>query len=210
VPRETVYEIILAAVRFVGDHDDVAALREDRMPIAFIFREELLNRGEHHAPGGNGELCAQIGPVGSLHRRLAKQITASRECTEELIIEIVAVGEYDYGRVFHCRVQDHAPRVECHGQALARALCVPDHADASVTGVAAGLAACLVAARRFCGFERPSRPKRFLNRHVDRVELVITCHFLGQLPAAHVFEDDEVPQQIKEATLLEDTFQDHL
>ena len=61
-----------------------------------------------------------------------------REGAEELVVQVVAVGEDHDGGVLHGRVQDDAPGVEGHGQALARALGVPDHAHAPVAGVAAG------------------------------------------------------------------------
>ena len=132
VPREAVDEVVLAAVRLVGDDDDVAPVREHRMPVASLLGEELLDGREHHAAGGDGELRAQIGAVGGLHRRLAQQVAAAREGAEELVVEVVAVGEHDDRRVLHRRVQDHAAGIEGHRQALARALRVPDDADAPV------------------------------------------------------------------------------
>src|ERR1035437_7221919 len=65
---------VLAAVRFVGDDDDVAPVREHRVPVTPLFRKELLNRAEHHAAGGDCELGPQVGSVGGLHRRLAQQV----------------------------------------------------------------------------------------------------------------------------------------
>ena len=58
-------------------------------------------------------------------------------------------------RVLHRRVQDDAPGVEGHRQALARALRVPDDADAPVARLAARLLPGLVAARRL----RDPRPR---------------------------------------------------
>ena len=150
VPREAVDEVVLAAVRLVGDDDDVAPVREHRVPVALLLGEELLNGGEHHAAGGDRELRAQVGAVGGLHRRLAQQVAAAREGAEELVVEVVAVGEHDDRRVRHRRVQDHAPRIEGHRQALARALRVPDHANAPVAWVAAWPLPRLVPARRLC------------------------------------------------------------
>ena len=51
VARVAVYEMLLAAVRLIGDHDDVPPIRESRMAIALLLREELLQRREHHASG---------------------------------------------------------------------------------------------------------------------------------------------------------------
>ena len=100
-------------------------------------------------PEATEQLRAQVGAVGGLHRRLAQQVAAAGEGAEELVVEVVAVGQHDDGRVRHRRVQDHAAGVEGHRQALARALRVPDHADAPVAGLAARPLAGLVAARRF-------------------------------------------------------------
>jgi hypothetical protein len=66
VAREAIDEVVLAAVRFVGDDDDVGTLREHGMPVAFLFGEKLLNRREDDATGGDGKLPAQIGAVLSL------------------------------------------------------------------------------------------------------------------------------------------------
>ena len=88
-------------------------------------------------PEATAQLRAQVGAVGGLHRRLAQQVAAAREGAEELVVEVVAVGEHDERRVRHRRVQDHAAGVEGHRQALAGALRVPDDADAPVARVAA-------------------------------------------------------------------------
>ena len=49
VPGEAVNEIVLAAVRLVGNDDDVAPVGKQRMFAAFVFREKFLNGREHHA-----------------------------------------------------------------------------------------------------------------------------------------------------------------
>ena len=118
VPRKAIDEIVLAAVRFVGDDDDVAAVGEHRVPVAFLFREEFLDSREHHAAGGDDSF-REVGAVGGLNRRLAKQIMATCKRTEELIVEIVAVGQHDEVgfSIAGCRIT--RPGVEGHGQALA-------------------------------------------------------------------------------------------
>ena len=84
------------------------------MAVALLLGEELLNRGEHHSTGGHGELRAQIGPIGRLHRLLTQQLSAAGEGAEELVVEIVAIGEHDDGRVLHSPVENHTPRIEGH------------------------------------------------------------------------------------------------
>ena len=213
VPGEAVDEVVLAAVRLVGDDDDVAPVREHRVAVALLLGEELLDRGEDHAAGGDRELRAQVGAVGRLHRRLAQQVAAAGEGAEELVVEVVAVGEHDDRRVLHRRVQDHAAGVEGHRQALARALRVPDDADAPVAGLAARPVARLVAAQRLrdaIAGRRLRRAQRLLDRHVHRVELVVARHLLGELAAARVLEHDEVADEIEEAALLEHAFEHDL
>ena len=110
---------------------------------------------------------------------------AAREGAEELVVEVVAVGEHDEGRVLHRRVADDAAGVEGHRQALARALRVPDDADAPVAGLAARLLAGLVAARRLAPPDRP-RPARAARSvsstaTLHRVELVVAGHLLDEL-----------------------------
>ena len=46
---EAINEIVLAAVGFVGDDNDIAAVGEDGVLAPFAFREKFLNRGKNHA-----------------------------------------------------------------------------------------------------------------------------------------------------------------
>ena len=146
MPREAVDEVVLAAVRLVGDDDDVAPPGQRGVRVASVFRVELLDRGEHHAARGDRQLLAQVGAALGLRRRLAEQVLAAREGAEELVVEVVAVGQDDDGRVLHRRLARDRAGVEGHRQALARALRVPHDADAAVAGLAAGPSARLVAA----------------------------------------------------------------
>ena len=61
VAGEAVDEVVLAAVRLVGDDDDVAPVGEHRMAVALLLGEELLDGGEDHAAGGHLQLLAQVG-----------------------------------------------------------------------------------------------------------------------------------------------------
>ena len=105
-----------------------------------------MDGGEHHAARRHAEQLAQVRAAFGLHRRLAQQVAAAREGGEELVVEVIAIGEHDEGRVLHRRLADDAAGVERHRQALPRALRVRHHAHAPVAGLAARLAAGLVAA----------------------------------------------------------------
>ena len=76
VPREAVDEVVLAAVRLVGDHHDVAALGEHRMPVALVFREELVDGGEDHAAAAtcnSSRRCARLSACTGGWRRRSLQ-----------------------------------------------------------------------------------------------------------------------------------------
>ena len=211
---EAVDEVVLAAVGLVGDDDDVAPLREGGMGIALLFGEELLDGGEDHAAGVDRELVAQVGAALRLGRRLAQELLAAGEGAEELVVEVVAVGEHDDGRVLHGRFADDGAGVEGHGQAFAGALGVPDDADAAVAGFAARLRPCLIAAPALdhtpvfllqCG-----GPERLVDSDADGVELVIAGYLLHERAAAVVLEDDEVSEEGEEAVRRADALQHHL
>ena len=70
---EAVNEIVLAAVRFIGDDDDVAPVGKQRMLAAFFIGKEFLNRGEHHPAGSGLKEVPKLGTVLSLGRGLAQQ-----------------------------------------------------------------------------------------------------------------------------------------
>lgn len=63
-------EVVLAAVRFVGDDDDIPAIGQDRMPIALLFRHELVDGREHHTACLHRQDLAQVGARLSLRWRL--------------------------------------------------------------------------------------------------------------------------------------------
>ena len=213
VARKAVDEVILAAVRLVGDHHDVTALREGRVPVALLLWEELVNGGEHHPSRRHAEQLAQVRAALRLHRRLAQQVLATREGAEELIVEVVAVGKHDESRVLHRRLTDDAAGVERHRQALTRALRVPNHAHAPVTGLASRLATRLVASLALghsIGRAAQLRgAQRLTHRHLNCVELVVACHLLGDA-AAVVLEHDEVAQQVEEAPRRAQSLDHHL
>src|SRR5574338_273989 len=118
-----------------------------------------------------------MGAVLRLYRRLAEQLLTSRERTEELIVEVVTVGEHDHCRVFHRRLADYATRIERHRQALAGALRVPHDADAPVAGLPARFQSSFVAALRSSNAAPElGRAQRLGAGCLHRVELVVAGH----------------------------------
>ena len=67
---------------FVGDHDDVAAVGQQRMFVALSVGEELLDGGENHATRFDAELDAKVGTTLSLSRWLAEQVLAAGKRAE--------------------------------------------------------------------------------------------------------------------------------
>ena len=221
VAGEAVDEVVLASVGLVGDHHDVAALRQGGEGAAGPVGEELLDGGEHHPARLHRQLGPQVGPAGGLHGGLAQQVPAAGEGAEELLVEVVAVGEHHHGGVGHGRRPDDGPGVEGHGEALARPLGVPHHPDAPVAPPPAGPVA---AAAPGDGRGRGGRgrgglagrvaagrgPQGLVHRGPHRVELVVSGHLLGRRPGAVVLEHDEVPHQGEEALGLAHPFEQHL
>ena len=73
----------------------MTALREYRVPVALFLRKELLDCGENYSPGGHLQLRPQVGATLRLDGRPPQQVTAARKGPEELVVEVVAVGEND-------------------------------------------------------------------------------------------------------------------
>ena len=138
---------------------------------------------EDDAAGRPVEQFAQMVSVLGLQRRLAQQVLAHAESREQLVVEIVAVGQDHKGRVFHRRMLDDHAGVEGHQQALARALGMPDDADLRSPPSA-----------------RVAAKVRTTAAH--GVELVIARDDLDDV-APGVAEDDEVLEEFEEPARLE-------
>ncbi len=82
----------------------------------------------------------------SLDRALWQGPGRREHLVEQLVVEIVAVGQHDRGRVCHGRVPQQLADVEQHLQALAGPLRVPHDASPPVTALYRrdGLGDCLV------------------------------------------------------------------
>ena len=77
VPGITVDEVVLAAVRLVGDHDDVPPVRKHGVPVPLLLGEKLLDRGKDHSAGLHGQQLTEMGPAFRLNRRLSQKIPAA-------------------------------------------------------------------------------------------------------------------------------------
>ena len=119
-----------------------------------------------------GEQRAEVVDVVGLHRVLAEEGGAAGEGAEELLVEIVAVGQHHERRVLQRRLVHQRAAEEGHQQRLARALGVPDHPAAAVA---------------LTGLQDARQ------RLPDGVELVVAGDLLDR-PAALVLEDDEAAQ----------------
>ncbi len=166
---------VLAPVRLVGDDDDVPA-RRHRLAVAALAGE-LLQGGEDDAARARRELVAEIDAALGLVRLLPQQVGRPAELGEELVVEIVAVGEHHDGRILERDLSEELADEEEHREALAAALCVPDHADLSVS-------------------LRRCRPQRLRNGLVDGEVLVVPGDFLRNHAVAPLLEEDERAQQV--------------
>jgi hypothetical protein len=99
-------------------------------------------------------------------------------------------------------------------KALARSLSVPHHADAAVAGLGVFLSPGKISPFALShlprGSGRHTGANRLLHCRIHRVVLVVACHFLDEDAPAHILEDDEVPDQVQEPSLLEHALQNNL
>ena len=183
----------MAAVCLVGDHHNVAPIRQQRMPVALLLGEELLDGGEHHSAGFHPELFPKVGPALRLDGGLPQQVGATRKGGEELVVEVVAVRQHDEGGILHRRLAHNAAGVEHHGQTLARPLGMPDNPDASVAPFSTRPVGFLRG-----GLSQRRRPQGFPDRGLHRMELVVAGGLLDQRTAAVVFEHGEIADERQE------------
>ena len=179
VAGEAVDEVVLAAVRLIGDDHHIASVGQQRESASALVGQELLNGGEDHAAGGNRQQALEVGARLGLHRILAQELGAAGEGPEQLIVEVVAVGEHHDGRVLEGGLEDQLAGEEGHRQALARSLRVPHHPSPLVAVGSAG-------------------GDRRLDRPIDGVVLVVAGQLLGG-SAGLVVEHDEVAQVPQQA-----------
>src|SRR5947208_3813729 len=108
------------------------------MSPAFLFWQDFVDRSDYDSAARYLEQLAQMFPAVRLLRFLSQQLVAARERAEELIVQIVAVGEDDERRVLHRGMHDEPTSVERHCQRLARTLRMPDQADAFMADFTSG------------------------------------------------------------------------
>ena len=141
-------------------------------------------------PEGRSSSFRRCSRSSACMRGLAQQVLAHAEGAEQLVVQIVAVGQHHQRRVLHRRVLDDLARIERHQQALARALRVPDDARLAVA-------------------TRRGRCKRACHRLPHGVELVIAREDFDDI-ASRVAEDDEILHQVEEAAAVEHALEHRL
>ena len=109
VAGEAVYEVVLAAVGLVGDDDDVAPVGEERVLAPLSPAGTSGSVVKTTPPAATVSNLAQVIPALGLHRGSDAGGRGRREGAEELVVQVVAVGEDDERRVRHRRVADDLP-----------------------------------------------------------------------------------------------------
>ncbi len=74
------------------------------LPLVGFVRPELLDGGEDDAAGRNAEELAEVFAVFGLDGWLKQGFVAAGEGAEELVVEIIAIGEDDDGGVAQAEV----------------------------------------------------------------------------------------------------------
>ncbi len=176
---------VLAAVGFVADDDDVAALGQHREAVFVLARCELLDGGEDDAAAGAvAQQLAQLGAGGGLHRGFVQQLGGAGEHAEQLVVQVVAVGDHQDRGVLELRVPDEHAGQAGHLDALASPLGVPHHP-------------ALARAARGAGLEHA------VDHGAHGMELVVAGDLLDQPPI--VLEQDEVLQIVEQGLAVEGT-----
>lgn len=101
----------------VGDDDDVGAAGQ--LGMRSVFAPELLDGREDDAAHIDAEVRAQILDAVGANRGSSQGAAMLGEGAEQLVVEIVAVGQHDDGRVAECRRQLKLTDEEQHRQRFA-------------------------------------------------------------------------------------------
>ena len=125
---DALVKAVLAAVRLVGHDDDVSPGGQRLLP-GFEFE----HRGEDDAVGlAPIQQAFQVDFALGLHRRLPQEGSTPGELGIELVVQVDAVSHDHDGRAVQRRLQQMG--IEHHGQRLAAALRMPEHAALAVRG----------------------------------------------------------------------------
>ena len=174
---------VLAAMGFIRDDHDIAAVRDGRKGGVIRFGQKFLDCRKDHAAGRAIKMPAQFrAAVGTLGR-LAQQRAAHAKGGEQLFVQVVAVCQDDKRGVFHIRVFHDLPGVKGHKQAFPGPLRVPDDPGAAITAAGHGVQGAH-------------------DGVLHGVDLVIARQNFDQ-PAASFPKDGEIPDQLKKAVLRE-------
>ena len=193
-------ESVLSAVGFVSDDDDVATIGELIVNVAVVGLE-FLDGGEDDPAGADFEQGFELVAGFGLAGGLAQELFGAGEGVEELVVEVVAIGDDEDGGVV--KGEDDLSGVEDHGEGFAGALGVPD--DSGFT-IAFGLVLAVgetVAGGGFfgAGWVAAEGAEGGEDGGVDGVVLVVGGEFFGGADADDVgfwvfffgvLEDDEV------------------
>ncbi|MNV20524.1 hypothetical protein D3C71_1114270 [compost metagenome] len=175
---------VLRAVRLVGNHHDVVAVRQHGVAVFVLPGHELLDGGKHNAARGPvRQQRAQLLPGAGLHGLLAQQVLRQAKHTQQLAVQIIAVGDDHDGGVLQHGLLHHAGGKAGHGDALAAALRVPHHAALALDG-------------RVCAAARRGRSHHLGNGGAHRMKLVVARNLFHQL--AIVFKQHKVAQVIEQ------------
>ena len=185
-----IQEVVLAPVSFVGNDDDIASISQQRVGITLLIRSELLDGSEDDAARGTFQELPHLGSTARLLWRLWQDARRGEDLTEELVIQVISVGDEHNGRIGKLLSSHGLGGVKQHLEALARTLGVPDNPSTTVP----------IWTRRL---------NRRLDRCVDCPVLVVLRHPFDDA-FGFIREDDEVAKQVQEACWLEDPTDEHL
>ena len=138
---------------------------------------------------------------------MIEQVATSLELPEQLIIQIVAVGQHHDRRILHRRIANHATGIKQHRKAFTGTLRMPHDTRSSVPGFAAVHPTGPILAFVFRGHHHrvchPAGPHRFLYRSVHRMELVVARDdLMHSVTLGILLKHDKVLQHVEEPAFL--------
>ena len=194
-------------MRLVRDDHDVFPFGQKFKSLT-LFGGKLLDGGKHHPAAARSQKLFQFGAAFRLFGRLAQQGCARVKGSEQLVVQVVAVGDHDNSGVRHVRMDDQQAGVKHHGERLAASLGVPHHPRLAVSRGLASHIGQAVSSRLFLnGGVLANRPQGRFNGFLHRVILMIRRYLLDGLDAYCVgggifrcgfLKDREMARKIKQ------------